>query len=865
MKRFSGFPPASIAGHLPVLFCVASLAACSAGQSPGSATSTALQVRLPVASADLSTVAVEPTFHVAPVLLEDPSDIDAASNDASALLSPHVTSVPSALAHLSTRRLTRGAIEAAAYGAAPAIDLQADNPGATPLAAGTAVATYSPAQIRAAYALPSLPAAGTAVSAAAGAQLGAGQTIYLIDAMNDPNVAAELAAFNSTFGLPNCASSVIAPGASLPLAPAGVTGCSLSVVYTTSAGAMTASAPAYDSGWSTEISLDVQWSHATAPLARIILIEAPDASVNSLLGAVELANAMGPGVVSMSFGSPEGNWSASVDSTFTAVNMSYLAATGDAGAAVDWPAVSAHVLAVGATTLTYTGASPRSEIAWSDTGGGISAYVPAPSYQTSTVPGMGVQSHRNSADVAFNGDPTTGQYVAVMSPNSATVGWVSAGGTSLSTPQWAGLIAIANAVRAQGAKGALGAPHSLLYGQIADTAGNYSTAFSDITRGSDGSCTTCSAKTGYDTVSGLGTPNAAALLPLLEGGTTAVAGPIVTGASIAGTSGTPLSFRVTASAPHALAYALGGAPAGMLIGGTGIVSWPAPLAGSYAVSVTATDTVTGLSGAGTYHVSITAPAAPLVAAASVNGTAGVALTYQMQITSSDPVTLSLSGAPAGMTLSTAGVITWPDPVQGSYKTTITAKDAKTGQSGQGTVTLVINAPQPPVVTGSAISGRVGSALSFAVAATATDPLSYALAGAPAGMAISSAGVVSWSVPSAGVYAVRVTATDTKSGLSGQGTYTVTISAAGPVLTTTPITGVAGHPVSGTIHVADASSNSVALSISGVPSGMSFSASGATITASWANPVAGTYSLQIAATDGAGLSGKASMAVTITAH
>jgi len=178
---------------------------------------------------------------------------------------------------------------------------------------------------------------------------------------------------------------------------------------------------------------------------------------------------------------------------------------------------------------------------------------------------MGVQSHRNSADVAFNGDRRPANTSRdVPQQRDGRLG-ERRRHESLDT-QWAGLIAIANAVRAQGAKGALGAPHSLLYGQIADTAGNYSTAFSDITRGSDGSCTTCSAKTGYDTVSGLGTPNAAALLPLLEGGTTAVAGPIVTGASIAGTSGTPLSFRVTASAPHALAYALGGAPAGMLIG-----------------------------------------------------------------------------------------------------------------------------------------------------------------------------------------------------------------------------------------------------------------------------------------------------------
>jgi subtilase family serine protease len=176
---------------------------------------------------------------------------------------------------------------------------------------------------------------------------------------------------------------------------------------------MTGTAPAYDAGWATEITLDVQWAHATAPLARIVLIEAPDASLNSLLGAVKLANTMGPGIVSMSFGAPEGNWTSSVDSVFTGAGMTYLAATGDSGAAVSWPSVSSNVVAVGGTTLTYTGTGTRSEVGWTGTGGGISAYTATPSYQNNTVPGLGSVPHRAVADVAFNADPASGQYVAV--------------------------------------------------------------------------------------------------------------------------------------------------------------------------------------------------------------------------------------------------------------------------------------------------------------------------------------------------------------------------------------------------------------------------------------------------------------------
>ncbi len=867
MKTDSRTSPARAGAKWISLLCAASLVACNGVQAPIAppSTSTTLDVRLPAAAADLSTVAVQPTFHVAPVLLEDPSDIDTAVNDASAHLPPHRAQVQAALAHLSTRGLTREAIESAAYGAPARAQVLSVDPLATPLSAGTAVATYTPAQIRAAYGLPSLPAAGAVISAGTAAQLGAGQTIYIVDASDNPNVAAELATFNQTFGLPGCVTTPVAPNASLPLPAATATGgCTLSVVYTTATGAMTATAPAYNSGWATEISLDVQWSHATAPLARIILLEAPDASVNSLIAAVNLANSMGPGIVSMSFGSPEGSWMAAVDGSFAAANMSYVASTGDSGVGVNWPSVSAHVLAVGATTLTYGGAA-RSEIAWSSTGGGVSAYNAAPAYQTSVVPGMGTASYRNVADVAFNGDPTTGQYVAVMSPGSTTVGWVSAGGTSLSAPQWAGLIAIANAARTQGGKAPLGAPHAILYGQVASVAASYAQSFADITQGSDGTCATCGAKPGYDDVTGLGTPNAGALLTLLEGGSAPVSAPVVAGGAVNGTTGTALSFSVAATAAHAVTYALTGAPSGMTISTGGTVTWPVPVASTSNVVVTATDTVTGLSGKGTYAVTITAPAAPVVTAATIAGTAGVALSYPLHITSPDPVTLTLAGGPAGLSLSATGVLGWTSPVLGTYTATVTARDSKTGLSGLGSVKLSIAAPSPPAVGSATVSGRVGSPLSFAVAVTATNPVSYALVAAPAGMTVSSAGVVSWPSPTAGSFAVKVTATDTRTGLAGQGTYTVTISPAGPVIKVTPITGVAGHAVSGTITVSDATSNKIGLSIAGVPMGMGFAISGTTITASWANPITGTYSLKITGTDGNGLVGTATLPITITAH
>ena len=588
---------------IPSLITLAALSACGGGSddtaSTASAQATTAIATVTVAAtldspdspdaaalAALAGIEASPSFHAAALALDEPE------NGAS----PHRQAAAADLASLPTRGLTIDGIDAALQRRRALAGAGGE---ASPLAATSTVTTYTPAQIRAAYGLPALPPAAASLTAAQAAQLGAGQTIYLVNAKHNPNTAAELAAFNSKFGLPGCSTRTLSASSTLPLAAAAGSACELVVAYATSAGGLSSTAPAYDSGWATEIALDVQWAHATAPLARLVLIEAPDPGVTSLSNAVALANKMGAGVVSMSFGAAEGNWTSSVDGVFSGSGMSYAAATGDNGAAVSWPAVSTRVLAVSGTTLSYTGSGARSETVWTGSGGGVSAFTAAPAYQANLVSGV---TQRAVADVAFNADPNTGQYVATLPAGATTVRWISAGGTSLSTPQWAGLLAVANALRANAAKAALGTPHGALYAQVAAVPGTYAAAFADIKTGSNGACATCTAKTGYDTASGWGTPNAGALLTALTGASVSTSAPApapavglsITTPSLTGSAGKALSGTVGVSAPGASSWTgqISGAPAGMSFGansGGVAVTWAKPVAGSYTLNLSIKD------------------------------------------------------------------------------------------------------------------------------------------------------------------------------------------------------------------------------------------------------------------------------------
>ncbi|MDO9352990.1 MAG: hypothetical protein Q7T55_04815, partial [Solirubrobacteraceae bacterium] len=354
-------------------------------------------------------------------------------------------------------------------------------------------------------------------------------------------------------------------------------------------------------------------------------------------------------------------------------------------------------------------------------------------------------------------------------------------------------------------------------------------------------------------------------LQLLSGASVTASAPVVTGAAIAGQVGTALSFTVSASAANPLTFSLTGAPAGMTIGATGVVTWPAPLAGTYSVTALARDTATSLIGQGVYTVTVAPPPAPVVAAAAVSGKAGSALSFTATATASNALTWSLSGAPAGMTIGAGGVVSWPLPLAGTYNDTIIATDSKTALTGKAVTTVAIAAPLPPVVSAGSVSGRPGSALSFTVGVVAPNPVSFSLTGAPAGMSISGAGVVSWASPVLGSYSVTVVARDSKTLLTGQAVMAIKIASAGPVISAAPLTGVAGKPFSGSIGLSAPGATSLSVSIAGAPLGMGFGFNGSAITMAWANPVAGAYTLNLVATDSAGLSARASVPITISAR
>lgn len=343
---------------------------------------------------------------------------------------------------------------------------------------------------------------------------------------------------------------------------------------------------------------------------------------------------------------------------------------------------------------------------WSSTGGGVSSYVATPAYQSSAVPGMGSAARRTVADVAFNADPNSGQYVAIIPSGGSSVTWSSVGGTSLATPQWAGLVAIANALRAVNGKAALAAPHAALYTNISTVAGTYASVFKDITSGSHGSCAACSGETGYDQATGLGTPNGDALLSTLSGLTVQTA-PVVTAATISGKAGTALSFTASVTASNAVTYALSGAPSGMSISATGVVSWAAPVAGTYSVTVTARDSVNGLSGSGVYSVVIaaasstssttttTASGGPVIKASAMTGVANRVLSGTISISdaSSKSVSVSISGAPLGMTFQVNGMqitATWAAPKVGSYTLKVVATDSN-GASAAASIPVTVTA------------------------------------------------------------------------------------------------------------------------------------------------------------------------------
>jgi subtilase family serine protease len=222
---------------------------------------------------------------------------------------------------------------------------------------------------------------------------GSGKTIGIVDAYDDPTAANDLSVFSSQFGLPACTPT---------------NGCFTKVSQTGGT-----KLPAANAGWALEISLDIEWAHAIAPGAKILLVEASSASFTKLLAAEDYASAHAS-YVSNSWGGSEFSGEKSYDSHFVRSGVAFFVSAGDAGLPAEYPSASPNVISVGGTLLTFnTNGSLASETGWTDGGGGCSAYETAASAQSSYSGYAQVKcaGKRATPDVSLDAAPNSGSAV----------------------------------------------------------------------------------------------------------------------------------------------------------------------------------------------------------------------------------------------------------------------------------------------------------------------------------------------------------------------------------------------------------------------------------------------------------------------
>ena len=325
------------------------------------------------------------------------------------------------------------------------------------------VAGLTPAQINRAYGTQNLYFHGE------------GQTIAIVMPYDNPNAETDLATFNSNLNLPDCTTDngcfkkILAPGAGTP-----------------------------NVNWGVASSISVEWAHAIAPGAYVMLVEAKDNSFASLFAAVQVAIQQGATVVAMPWGSGEFASETTYDSNFTNLNVVFVAPAGSAGNGTTYPAVAPNVIAVGGTTLTTDiDGNYLAEVAWSASGGGLSLYEAQPSYQANFPIPNNPNAKRGTPDVAYAADRGTG--FAAYATYGAS-GWIVVGGTGVGAVQWAGIFAT---IKSGSHKPIVNMP-ALLYTAAKN---RYTTVFNQITSGTNGNCGFyCTAQAGYNYVTGLGTP-----------------------------------------------------------------------------------------------------------------------------------------------------------------------------------------------------------------------------------------------------------------------------------------------------------------------------------------------------------------------
>jgi Subtilase family len=302
---------------------------------------------------------------------------------------------------------------------------------------------------------------------------GAGQTVALVDAYDDPTAAQDLTVYRKAYGLPPCTTA---------------SGCFRKVNQKGQAGHY----PPYDPGWSIEMSLDLDMVSAACPLCHIVLVEANSSLVSDLALSENTAVGLGVAAVSNSYGIQEFNGMQQFSKDYKHPGTTIVASSGDFGfGPANFPAVLANVIGVGGTELDpASNARGWSETAWEFGSSGCSAYINKPSWQTDDHCFM-----RTVADVSAAAD-NIAIYDSNIPPgyDGLNPGWVVVAGTSASSPFVAGVVGLA------GNGNSITAAYPY----------HHRSGFFDVIGGSNGFCGgdyLCDAVKGYDAPTGVGTPD----------------------------------------------------------------------------------------------------------------------------------------------------------------------------------------------------------------------------------------------------------------------------------------------------------------------------------------------------------------------
>jgi kumamolisin len=329
-----------------------------------------------------------------------------------------------------------------------------------PSPSGPPSGVETPGSLACVYELVTGPA-GCPVATSTAVPTGGIGAIAIVDAGYYPSAAKDLAAFSDYYGIPRANLTIKWPGTTRP--------------------------PVYDD-WLTEEALDIEWSHAMAPQAKLFLVvstlENTDPTWQAVQLAAKLVAANGGGVVSMSWGDPEVAQETSWDKFFTEPGVVYFAASGDSGIGVSiYPGSSPNVVSVGGTSFNRNSSGDFVSEVYGGGGGDISPYEPIPSYQSGISAIVG--THRGYPDVASD---------FCCAPVYLEGDWYSVGGTSWASPTFAGIVNAAGN-RQQSSADEL----TWMYGELANQT-EYAADFYDITQGSS------KCKVGWDECAGIGSP-----------------------------------------------------------------------------------------------------------------------------------------------------------------------------------------------------------------------------------------------------------------------------------------------------------------------------------------------------------------------